>query len=31
MVSYLCPVVGIEGTIVPPLPLFRDRIQSLLG
>ena len=25
------PSGGIEGTTVPPLPLFRDRIQSLLG
>ena len=25
------PVGGIEGTTVPPLPLFRNRIQSLLG
>ena len=30
-VSCLCPVGGIEGTTVRPLPLFRDRIQSLLG
>ena len=30
-VSCLCPVVGIEGTTVHPLPLFWDRIQSLLG
>ena len=26
-----CPVEGIKGTTVPPLPRFRDRIQSLLG
>ena len=31
MVFCLCSVGDIEGTIVPPLPLFRDRIQSLLG
>ena len=30
-VSCLCPVGGIEGTVVPPLPLFWDHIQSLKG
>ena len=30
-VSCPCPVEGIEGATVPPLPLFRDLIQSLLG